>query len=180
MFVGPHIHVDCIVKNIKGLTDTHIVQDLLEDLARNTDMVLAFPPIACDFPFAQSELENFVKELEDDGVSATALKKMKALLKRRQEEDSGVTAISVWTTSHCAIHTWPESNYFALDAFSCKKFNPNDILDVLKLYFDIEVMHVNLMERFKNRTPVMLFEGSLTTEDNIPQAIVDGMLDAEE
>ena len=179
MFVGPHLHVDCVVKNIKGLTDTHIVQDLLEDLARNTDMVLAFPPIACDFPFAQSELENFVKELEKDGVSAAAMNKMKALLRRRQEEDSGVTALSVWTTSHCAIHTWPESNYFALDAFSCKRFDPNDIIDVLRLYFDIEVMHVCLMERFKNKIPVTIFTGSLTDSELIPEKIVTAMLEVE-
>ena len=34
-------------------------------------------------------------------------------------EPQGVTAIALLAESHISIHTWPESNYSALDIFTC-------------------------------------------------------------
>ena len=34
-------------------------------------------------------------------------------------EPQGVTAIAVLAESHISIHTWPESNYSAIDIFTC-------------------------------------------------------------
>ena len=34
-------------------------------------------------------------------------------------EPQGVTAIALLAASHISIHTWPESNYSAVDIFTC-------------------------------------------------------------
>ena len=34
-------------------------------------------------------------------------------------EPQGVTAIALLAESHVSIHTWPESNYSAVDIFTC-------------------------------------------------------------
>ena len=34
-------------------------------------------------------------------------------------EPQGVTAIALLSESHISIHTWPESNYSAIDIFTC-------------------------------------------------------------
>ena len=40
-------------------------------------------------------------------------------------EPQGVTAIALLAESHISIHTWPESNYSAVDIFTCgKNMNP--------------------------------------------------------
>ena len=40
-------------------------------------------------------------------------------------EPQGVTAIALLAESHLSIHTWPESNYSAVDIFTCgKKMKP--------------------------------------------------------
>ena len=36
-------------------------------------------------------------------------------------EPQGVTAIALLAESHISIHTWPESNYSAVDIFTCVK-----------------------------------------------------------
>ena len=36
-------------------------------------------------------------------------------------EPQGVTAIALLAESHLSIHTWPESNYSAVDIFTCGK-----------------------------------------------------------
>ena len=36
-------------------------------------------------------------------------------------EPHGVTAIALLAESHISIHTWPESNYSAVDVFTCGK-----------------------------------------------------------
>ena len=49
---------------------------------------------------------------------------------------SGYSIIQIIKESHIAIHTWPEYNYFALDIFSCKKFNKDEIITLLKKFLN--------------------------------------------
>jgi S-adenosylmethionine/arginine decarboxylase-like enzyme len=78
---------------------------------------------------------------------------MRQSLKKRQMEDSGVTGISIWAESHCAIHTWDEDLYLAFDAFSCKDFSPADALRLLLNSFDMEMMNAVDLLRFQRGTP---------------------------
>ncbi|HEX2501303.1 MAG TPA: S-adenosylmethionine decarboxylase [Methylomirabilota bacterium] len=166
-FVGRHLIVDASSYNRRNLTSTDAIFSLLEALARNLDMTLIMPPIVCRYPFANSELEAFCDDVEqelkrkvNDGShgaaaepSLTPITVMRQHLKKRQLEDSGVTGISIWAESHCAIHTWDEDNYFAFDAFSCTDYRPADAIRLLLNTFDIETMNcVNLM-RFQRGLP---------------------------
>ncbi len=35
----------------------------------------------------------------------------------------GITGVTIITTSHLTIHTWPDRNYFSFDCYSCQKFD---------------------------------------------------------
>tara|TARA_B100002019_G_scaffold161819_1_gene139569 strand:+ start:40 stop:474 length:435 start_codon:yes stop_codon:yes gene_type:complete len=51
---------------------------------------------------------------------AAKLAKAKVLnLISNKFEPQGVTAIALLAESHISIHTWPESNYSAIDIFTC-------------------------------------------------------------
>ena len=52
-------------------------------------------------------------------------------------EPQGVTAIALLSESHISIHTWPESNYSAIDIFTCgqnmlPELASQYLIDVLK------------------------------------------------
>ena len=52
-------------------------------------------------------------------------------------EPQGVTAIALLAESHISIHTWPESNYSAVDIFTCgqnmmPEFASQYLIEVLK------------------------------------------------
>ena len=46
-------------------------------------------------------------------------------------EPQGVTAIALLAESHISIHTWPESNYSAVDIFTC---GPNMFPEIASQY----------------------------------------------
>ncbi len=166
-FNGRHLIVDASTYNRRNLTSTDMVFSLFEALARNLDMTLVIPPIVCRYPFANDELASFCndvevelsnkqKELQGAGpidLGLAPLQIMREYLRKRQMEDSGVTGISIWAESHCAIHTWDEDNYFSFDAYSCKDYRLKDALRLLLNHFDIEMMNcVNLM-RYQRSVP---------------------------
>ena len=43
----------------------------------------------------------------------------------------GVTGIIGIKESHISIHTWPEFGYAALDIFTCRAIDPNEILKIV-------------------------------------------------
>jgi len=52
-------------------------------------------------------------------------------------EPQGVTAIALLAESHISIHTWPESNYSAIDIFTCGQ----NMLPELASQHLIEALH---------------------------------------
>jgi S-adenosylmethionine decarboxylase len=166
-FAGRHLIVDASTYNRRNLTSTDTVFSLFESMARNLDMTLVIPPLVCRYPFANSELETFCDDVEQElkrkmtelgekagvDLNLSPIAVMRQSLKKRQMEDSGVTGIGIWAESHCAIHTWDEDLYLAFDAFSCKDFNPADALRLLLNSFDMEMMNAVDLLRFQRGTP---------------------------
>lgn len=166
-FAGRHLIVDASTYNRRNLTSTDTVFSLFESMARNLDMTLVIPPLVCRYPFANSELETFCDDVEQElkkkmtelgdkagvDLNLSPIAVMRQSLKKRQMEDSGVTGIGIWAESHCAIHTWDEDLYLAFDAFSCKDFNPADALRLLLNSFDMETMNAVDLLRFQRGTP---------------------------
>jgi hypothetical protein len=102
--------VDASTYNRRNLTSTDAVFSLFESIARNLDMTLVIPPIVCRYPFANSELETFCDDVEQElkkkiaelgedarpdlDLNLTPVAVMRQSLKKRQMEDSGVTGVS--------------------------------------------------------------------------------------
>jgi S-adenosylmethionine decarboxylase len=166
-FAGRHLIVDASTYNRRNLTSTDTVFALFEAMARNLDMTLVIPPIVCRYPFANSELETFCDDVEQElkkkmaelgrdstvDLNLSPVVVMRQFLKKRQMEESGVTGIGIWAESHCAVHTWDEDLYLAFDAFSCKDFDPSDALRLLLNGFDMEMLNCVDLLRFQRRAP---------------------------
>lgn len=147
-FVGRHVMMDAVVYDISKVNSIQPIYDYMEELARKIDMTLVYPPIVAKFPFAQSELEQFVKKLSEENVKSRTLEFMEETLKRRATEDSGVSGVSIWLESHCTIHTWPEEEFFSLDAYSCKDFDPMVVFDFTVKWFNVKYASFVDVERY--------------------------------
>ena len=137
-FVGRHLLLDVQTSSGRGINEPPTMYALLEGLSRILDMTLVYPPLVARFPFAASELSRFVGSLKDEGVQAKAISTMESLLAKRNDEDAGVSGITVWLESHAAIHTWTEENFFSFDAYSCKDFDTDKALEYVLSYFDVQ------------------------------------------
>lgn len=59
----------------------------------------------------------------------------------------GISAYAIITTSHIAIHTWPEFGFAAVDIFSCKGKIPNEVNHAIKKAFSAKYIIVNNFKR---------------------------------
>ena len=57
--------------------------------------------------------------------------------------------ISLLTTSHLSIHTWPEKGAMSMDIFSCnaRKLNKYKINNIIKKYFNTNTIFSKLVDR---------------------------------
>ena len=63
-------------------------------------------------------------------------------------EPQGVTAIALLAESHISIHTWPESNYSAVDIFTCgQNMMPEIASQYLIQVFKAEEHSLRVIER---------------------------------
>ena len=63
-------------------------------------------------------------------------------------EPQGVTAIALLAESHISIHTWPESNYSAVDIFTCgQNMMPNLASQYLIQALMAEEHYLRIIER---------------------------------
>lgn len=60
---------------------------------------------------------------------------------------SGVTGMCVVSESHISIHTWPETNYFAFDIFSCSDFDEDLVIEIIGEMFDVDKIHLQIIGR---------------------------------
>jgi len=67
------------------------------------------------------------------------------------EDEGGVTGFVVLSTSHCAIHTWPLRSKFVLDVFSCRKFDPSIVAELVRKTFKTEWLRVSDLSQALNQ-----------------------------
>lgn len=77
-------------------------------------------------------------------------------LKRRGEtplhDEGGVTGMAVLTTSHIAIHTWPEDSGARIDVDSCRDFDPKVVEGLLMEFFRAtEISLMDVSECFRKK-----------------------------
>ncbi len=137
-FVGRHLLLDVQTATSRGINETTTIYNMLEGLSKAIDMTLVYPPLVSRFPFAANELSRFVQSLHEEGIQARTVQTMEQLLSKRQNEDAGISGITVWLESHAAIHTWTDENFFSFDAYSCKDFEAQKAVDYVLSFFDVE------------------------------------------
>jgi len=65
------------------------------------------------------------------------------------EDEGGITAIVVISTSHLSIHCWPLQKFFSLDAFSCKDFNADLAFAIVRETLGVSKANVSILQRRK-------------------------------
>jgi S-adenosylmethionine/arginine decarboxylase-like enzyme len=68
-------------------------------------------------------------------------------------DEGGVTGVAVLSTSHAAIHTWPEESGATFDIHSCREFSDKTVEDLIKEYFQAEKVDIyDLSHSLKEKT----------------------------
>lgn len=65
------------------------------------------------------------------------------------EDEGGISTLQVISTSHIALHAWPLQSYFALDAFSCKDYNAELALTIVRKALGVKSENTLVVERQK-------------------------------
>ena len=48
------------------------------------------------------------------------------------EDEGGISTLQVISTSHLSLHAWPLQSFFSADCFSCKTFNVDLAISIIK------------------------------------------------
>ena len=148
MEAGRHLVLDCTLtdESIPIVTSTEKLAEYLERVTEITGMTLVIPPISMKFPFS-GETQRLIKRLEEEGTTSPIIEEFKQHIKHRDEDQGGVSAITVWLESHASLHSWPLDKYISIDLFSCKMFEYQEILDFTMEFMKLEDAHVLVIDR---------------------------------
>ena len=65
------------------------------------------------------------------------------------EDEGGITGFQVISTSHMSLHAWPLQHFFSLDTFSCKTFDADLAIRVIKETLGVTEASVKVVHRRK-------------------------------
>jgi S-adenosylmethionine/arginine decarboxylase-like enzyme len=65
------------------------------------------------------------------------------------EDEGGISTIQVISTSHLSLHAWPLQRYFALDAFSCKEYDAEKALSIVRKMLGVVSENTVVIKRRK-------------------------------
>ena len=114
---GPHLMVDGYNASYEKLASVESITNFLDMLPAQIEMTKIMPPYVFKY----------------DGGD--------------KPEDWGVSGFVIIAESHISIHTFPEKKYFSIDIFSCKEFDIEKALNIIKEYFETEDLEVRTTER---------------------------------
>ncbi len=126
---GLHITMDAYVSDASVFT-----RDRLEDLFGKLISALEMKPLD----------KAMVYEVPCDPKILERVKKTGQF-----EDEGGITSIQVISTSHMSLHAWPLQNFFSLDAFSCKDFNADLALSIIRETLGVVTEETNVIKRRK-------------------------------
>lgn len=162
-YAGKHLILDCILtdESIPIVNSTQKMSEYLEEVTRITDMTLVIPPIAMSFPFS-GETQRLIKRLEAEGTTSPIIEEFKQHIKHRDEEQGGVSAITVWLESHASLHSWPLDKYISIDLFSCRNFDCETIIAFTKDFMKLDTLHITEVDRMM-KAPAKIKQYVLST-----------------
>lgn len=148
MIAGRHLVLDCILteESLPIINSVECMKTYLEKVTEITGMTLVIPPIAMSFPFS-GETVRLIKALEKEGTTSPIIEEFKSHIKHRNEEQGGVSAITVWLESHASLHSWPLDKYISIDLFSCKLFDAEPVINFTKEFMKLKEANILIIDR---------------------------------
>ena len=162
---GRHLILDCVLtdESVEIVSSTEKMSEYLEKVTEITGMTLVIPPISMKFPFS-GETQRLIKNLELEGTTSPIIEEFKQHIKHRDEEQGGVSAITVWLESHASLHSWPLDKYISIDLFSCKMFDAKPVIDFTMEFMKLDKASVIILDRMMNKpAKIEQFETALIT-----------------
>lgn len=152
MEAGRHLILDCQLtdESIPIVSSVEKMAEYLEEVTRITGMTLVIPPISMKFPFS-GETNRLIKRLEEEGTTSPIIEEFKQHIKHRDEDQGGVSAITVWLESHASLHSWPTDKYISIDLFSCKMFEYDEILKFTMDFMKLEKAEIIVVDRMMDK-----------------------------
>lgn len=163
MEAGRHLILDCQLtdESIPIVSSTEKMAEYLEKVTEITGMTLVIPPISMKFPFS-GETQRLIKRLEDEGTTSPVIEEFKQHIKHRDNNQGGVSAITVWLESHASLHSWPLDKYISIDLFSCKMFEYDEILKFTLDFMKLHKMEIIVVDRMMD-SPAKLKQFTMGT-----------------
>lgn len=148
MEAGRHLILDCQLTDdsIPIVSSVEKMAEYLEKVTEITGMTLVIPPISMKFPFS-GETQRLIKRLEEEGTTSPIIEEFKQHIKHRDNNQGGVSAITVWLESHASLHSWPLDKYISIDLFSCKMFEYEPIIDFTMDFMKLAEANIIVVDR---------------------------------
>lgn len=148
---GRHLIIDGVLtrESIDIVSDRELMAKYLESITNITGMTLVIPPISMKFPFS-GETNRLIKRLESEGTTSPIIEEFKQHIKHRDNDQGGVSAITVWLESHASLHSWPLDNYISIDLYSCKLFDIDPVILFTQDFMCLDVSHYTVIDRNMN------------------------------
>lgn len=157
---GKHLILDVTVneKDKPMLTNKDYISAYIDRVTEICKMQAVIPTIAMTFPF-NNELCGFThtvdKELKKLNIHLDCVDKMMEYIKAKESDDTGVSAFSIWNTSHCSLHSWDEVYYISIDLYSCADYDERPVIDFTKNYFNLKEMRIVEVKRSVTKPQVV-------------------------
>ena len=143
MKLGRHLIMDVITNNKEKLISSEIAEDYIYKVTELAKMQMVIPVINTSFPFS-TELVGMMNKIN---ITISNIDK-KYLSNSKEENDTGVSAIGIWNTSHTASYPWTNEYYVSIDLFSCQDFDIDPIIEYTKQHYDAERIDILNVGRF--------------------------------
>ena len=86
-------------------------------------------------------LNNLPEEIEMNKISDVLISDYE------NGDESGISGVVLLAESHISIHTYPLKKFAVADVFSCKEFNVEKVVNILKEKFKFEKINNRLVVR---------------------------------
>lgn len=147
-FKGKHLVVDAICENKRALLEAQRGNKALQDIVGKIDMTMILPPVSVEFPHAVSEMTRVLQGLDEEGLGESQTARLlRRSLQGRVDQAYGYSTFLMIAESHLSLHTFPETNYLTFDCYSCKDFDHELVMELLKEAFGITNAKTSVIER---------------------------------
>ena len=136
--LGKHFIFDGFTSDIR-LDSYEGLYKFLNHLTCTVDMNAICPPMVVPFPYSHDLFLRTLKDYKGNIISEDQYNNIVNHRRQCQMESSGFTGSVILMESHLSIHTFPEIKnndntgfMVSLDLYSCKEFDENLLLNLLK------------------------------------------------